>query len=96
MTLRKVFLPICDSAQQHIYDKMWMINDLLKPSLLLISDFNIFYYHKKGEGGGQKVMIGIIISENVDNYGWPLRYYLHTYYFHWFGDTCIYSFCSLT
>ena len=33
-----------------------------------LSDFNIFYYRKKGEGGGQKVIIGIIISENVDNY----------------------------
>ncbi len=34
--------------------------------------FQHLYYHKRGEGGGQKVMIGIIISENVDNYGWPL------------------------
>ncbi len=32
---------------------------------------NIFYYHKRGEGGVQKVMIGIIIS---DNYGPPLAY----------------------
>ena len=39
-----------------------------------MSYFNIFYYRKRGEGGGQKVMIGIIISENVDNYGWPLNY----------------------
>ncbi len=33
--------------------------------------FQHFYYRKRGEGGGQKVMIGIIISENVDNYGRP-------------------------
>ncbi len=39
---------------------------------------NIFYYRKKGEGGGQKVMIGIIISENVDNYGRPLSYLINT------------------
>ncbi len=32
-----------------------------------------FYYRKMGEGGGQKVMIGIIISDNVDNYGRPLN-----------------------
>ncbi len=49
---------------------MWLIDALPTPSHL--SDFNIFYYRKKGEGGGQKVMIGIIISENVDNYGRPL------------------------
>ncbi len=56
-----------DSVHQHIYDKMWLINALLRPSHL--SYFNIFYYRKKGEGGVQKVTIGIIISENVDNYG---------------------------
>ena len=34
-------------------------------------------YCKRGEGGGQKAMIGIIISENVDNYGRPLTRKLH-------------------
>ncbi len=28
---------------------------------------------KGGEGGGQRVMIGIIIEVNDDNCGWPLR-----------------------
>ena len=32
-------------------------------------------HRKKGEGEGQKVMIGIIISENVDNYGRTLSIY---------------------
>ena len=50
--------------------EMWLINAFLRPSHQ--SDFNIFYYRKKGEGGGQKVIIGSIISENVDNYGRPL------------------------
>ncbi len=45
-------------------------NALLRPFHL--PDFNIFYYRKKGEGGAWKLMIGIIISENVDNYGRPL------------------------
>ena len=68
---RNVFKPTGESVQQHIYDNMWLINALLRPSDL--SDFNIFYYRKEGEGGGQKVMIGIIIGENVDNnYGRPL------------------------
>ncbi len=49
---------------------MWPINALHGPSHL--SDFNIFNYRKRGEGGGQKVMIGIIISENVDNLDGPL------------------------
>ena len=31
------------------------------------------YYHKGREGGGQRVMIEIIISENDDNDGRPLR-----------------------
>ena len=31
-----------------------------------------FYYRKGREGGGQQVMIGIIIEENVYNYGRPL------------------------
>ncbi len=33
---------------------------------------NSFYYRKRGEGGGHKGIIVIIISENVDNYGRPL------------------------
>ena len=32
------------------------------------------YYHKGREGGGQRAMIEIIISENDDNDGWPLKY----------------------
>ncbi len=36
--------------------------------------FQNFYSRKKGEGGGQKVMIGIIISEDVDNYGRYLKW----------------------
>ncbi len=35
----------------------------------------IFYYRNKGKRGGQKVMIGFIISENVDQYGRPLLSY---------------------
>ncbi len=31
------------------------------------------YYHKEREGGGHRVMIEIIISENDDNDGWPLN-----------------------
>ncbi len=39
----------------------------------LIYQFStFFYYHKKGQGGGQKVMIGTIISKNVNKYGRPL------------------------
>ena len=30
-------------------------------------------YHKGREGGGQRVMIEITISENDDNDGWPLN-----------------------
>ncbi len=52
---------------------MWMINALFRPSHLSYS--NIFYYCKKGEGGGQEVMIGVMISENVDNYGRTLKKY---------------------
>ncbi len=37
---------------------------------------NDYYYHKGREGGGQRVMIGIIISENDDNDGRPLTLYL--------------------
>ena len=29
-------------------------------------------YHKRGEGRGHRVMMGIIIDENDDNSGWPL------------------------
>ncbi len=29
---RKVFYPIGDSAQQHMYGKMWLINALLRKS----------------------------------------------------------------
>ena len=32
------------------------------------------YYHKGREGGGQRVMIEIIISENGDNDGRPLTH----------------------
>ena len=39
------------------------------------------YYRKRGEGGGQKVMIGIIINENVDNYGRPLKDPLNNIFF---------------
>ncbi len=35
---------------------------------------NDYYYHKVREGGGQRVMIEIIISENDDNDGRPLKY----------------------
>ncbi len=31
-----------------------------------------FFFIQRGEGGGQSVMIGIIIRENVYNYGQPL------------------------
>ena len=51
----KFFQPIGDSAKQYICDKKGLINVLLRPSHL--SDFNIFCYCKKGEGGGQKDII---------------------------------------
>ncbi len=70
MLKENFYNPSVTQPSNIIYDKMWLINALHRPSHL--SDFNIFYYCKKGEGGGQKVMIGIIISENVDNYGRPL------------------------
>ena len=41
-------------------------------------DKNDDYYHKGREGGGQRVMIEIIISENDDNDGWPLKCKLMT------------------
>ncbi len=37
------------------------------------------YYHKGREGGGQRVMIEIIISENDDNDGRPLTF-MDTFY----------------
>ena len=40
---------------------------------MICRDKNDDYYHKGREGGGQRVMIEIIISENDDNDGWPLR-----------------------
>ena len=39
---------------------------------IICRDKNDYYYHKEREGGGQKVMIEIIISENDDNDGRPL------------------------
>ena len=40
-----------------------------------------FYYRKERGGGGQRVMIGIIIEENVYNYGRPLTHiYLYVYF----------------
>ncbi len=35
---------------------------------------NDYYYHKGREVGGERVMIEIIISENDDNDGRPLRW----------------------
>ncbi len=43
------------------------------PWVGLKSFTNIFCYRKKREGGGQGVMIGIIIRENVYIYGWALN-----------------------
>ncbi len=40
---------------------------------MILRDKNDDYYHKGREGGGQKDMIEIIISENGDNDGRPLR-----------------------
>ncbi len=40
---------------------------------MICRDKNDDYYHKGREGGGQRVMIEIIISENDDNDGRPLR-----------------------
>ncbi len=52
---RNVFLSIHvgDSVQQHIYDKMWLINALLKPSYL--SDFTIMMITiiRRGREGDQ-------------------------------------------
>ena len=41
------------------------------------------YYHKGREGGGQRLMIEIIIGENDTNAcndGWPLRPYAMFFY----------------
>ncbi len=40
---------------------------------MICRDKNDDYYHKGREGGGQRVMIEVIISENDDNDGRPLR-----------------------
>ncbi len=37
---------------------------------------NADYYHKRREGEGQRVMVEIIISENDDNDGRPLKPFL--------------------
>ena len=39
---------------------------------MICHNINDDYYHKGREGGGQRVMVKIIISENYDNDGWPL------------------------
>ncbi len=46
---------------------------------MICRDKNYDYYHKGREGGGQRVMIEIIISENDDNDGRPLRFQMS----HW-------------
>ena len=40
---------------------------------------NYDYYHKGREGGGQRFMIEIIISENDDNDGRPLLTFIRTH-----------------
>ena len=40
---------------------------------MVINIITNYYYHKGSQGRGQKVMIEIIISENDDNDGRPLK-----------------------
>ncbi len=42
-------------------------------------DKNDDYWHKGREGGGQRVMIEIIISENDDNDGRPLMQIVNSF-----------------
>ncbi len=37
---------------------------------------NVDVHHNAHSGGGKKLTTVLFVSENVDNFGWPLRFHL--------------------